>query len=58
MQRAWIQKEETSSTTEYLEITMLTSVIDSKEDRDVATIDIPNLFIQTTIDSKHGDGKS
>ena len=50
MQRAWIQKEETSSTTEYLEITMLTSVIDSKEDRDVATIDIPNLFIQTTID--------
>ena len=28
---------------------MLTSVIDSKEDRDITTIDIPNFFIQTPI---------
>ena len=31
---------------------MLAYVIDTKENRDVADIDIPNLFIQTPIDSK------
>ena len=31
---------------------MLTSVIDTKEDRYVATIDIPNFLINTMIDRK------
>ena len=35
---------------------MLTSVIDSKEDRDEANIDIPNFFIQKPIDRKPGEG--
>ena len=33
---------------------MLTPAIFAKEDRDVATIDILNLFIQTQIYRKHG----
>ena len=50
VQRSWMQKEETSIPTAYLEIIQLTPVIDPKYYRDVATIDIPNLFIQTPID--------
>ena len=42
-----MQKEDISSPTAYLESIILTSVINPKEDRDVATIDIPNFFIQT-----------
>ena len=55
--RDHVLKEETSSTTAYLESIMLISVIDSREDRDVVTIDIPNLFIQTLIDRKPGEDK-
>ena len=51
------EKEETSSTTAYLESIILISVIDSREDRGVSTIDIPNLFIQTLIDRKPGEEK-
>ena len=36
-----------------MEIIILTSVIDAKEDRDIVTIDIPNYFIQAPIDRKH-----
>ena len=52
-----MQKEETSSPTAYLESIMLTSVIDTTEDRYVANIDIPNLFIHIPIDRKHGENK-
>ena len=31
---------------------MLTCVVDAEEDRDVATIDIPNSFIQTRVDNE------
>ena len=34
---------------------MLKLVINNKEDRDIITIDIPNLFIQTPIDRKPGE---
>ena len=37
---------------------MLKSVIYAKYDRDTQTIDIPNLFIQTPIDSKPGEKKT
>ena len=53
-----MQKEETSSPTAYLESIMLTSVMYYKEYRDVETIYIPNLFIQTPIDRKPGEEKS
>ena len=36
---------------------MLTSFIDSKEDRYIANIDIPNLSIKTPIDRKLGEEK-
>ena len=36
---------------------MLTSVIDTKVDSDVASIDIPNLFIQKPIYRKPGEEK-
>ena len=36
---------------------MITSVIYTKEDSDVATIYIPNFFIQTPIDRKPGEEK-
>ena len=52
-----MQKEQTSIPTVYLEIIMITSLIDFKEDRDIETIDIFNLFIQTLTYSKYGEDK-
>ena len=46
-QRDYIGKEEASSPTVSTEAVVLTSVIEASEDRDVATIDIPNAFIKT-----------
>ena len=52
-----MQKEEIPSPTNYLESTMVASVIDATEDKDVVTIDIPNLFIHKPIDRKPGEEK-
>ena len=49
-QRDYIGKEEASSPTVSTEAVVLTSVIEASEDRDVATIDIPNAFIQTRVE--------
>ena len=49
VQRKWMDKDETASPTAALESVIMTSVIDAKEGRDVATVDIPNAFIQTEI---------
>ena len=48
-QRDYIPKEEAASPTAYLESVFLTAVIDAKEERDVATIDVPNAFVQTRL---------
>ena len=40
-----------------MESVTLTYVIDPKEDQDLATIDVPNFFIQIPIDSKTGEEK-
>ena len=48
-QRGFISKEEASSSTACTHAIMLTAVVDSKEERDVATVDIPNAFMQTAI---------
>ena len=49
-QRAYTAKEDASSPTVAIESVMLSSVIDAMEGRDVATVDIPNAFMQADMD--------
>ena len=49
-QRLWMDKDEAASPTVLLESVMLTSVIDAKEEREVAVVDIPNAFVQTEME--------
>jgi hypothetical protein len=51
-ERGFITKEEASSPTVSTESVIFTSVIDALEARDVAIIDIPNVFIQTRLTNK------
>jgi hypothetical protein len=56
VQRNYISKDEASSPTAYTESVIMTAVIDSKERREVTTVEIPNAFCQTVItdkDAKH-----
>ena len=48
-QRSYMTKEETSSPTVATESLMLSCAIDAREQRDVATVDIPVAFIQADI---------
>jgi hypothetical protein len=50
-QRGTMDKTEVTSPTAALESVLLTAIIDAKEGRDVAVIDIPNAFIQTRLDN-------
>jgi Reverse transcriptase (RNA-dependent DNA polymerase) len=50
-QRGTIEKEEATSPTAALESVLLTATIDALEERDVATIDIPNAFVQTRLEN-------
>ena len=52
IQRTWMMKDDAASPTAMTESILLTSVIDAKERRVVATIDVPNAFIQTEVDHK------
>ena len=49
-QRLWKSKEDTTSPTVSIEALLLSCMIDAKEERDVATIDIPVAFMQALID--------
>jgi hypothetical protein len=49
-QRAYTTKEEASSPTVAIEAVMLSCVIDAKEHRDVATVDLPGAFMQADMD--------
>jgi hypothetical protein len=49
-QRIYKTKAETSSPTVSLKALFLTSVIDAKEGRDIATVDIPGAFLHSDID--------
>ena len=49
-QRTSIVKEDATSPTVALESVLLMAMIDAAEGRDVATIDIPNAFVQTRLD--------
>jgi hypothetical protein len=51
-QRDFISKEDSSSPTVSTEAVLLSCIIDAEEGRDVATIDIPNAFIQTRIEDE------
>ena len=45
-QKLWFSKGETSAPTVMMESVFLTSVINAKEKREVATVDIPGAFLQ------------
>jgi hypothetical protein len=49
-QRLWKNKEDTTSPTVSIEALLLSCMIDAREERDVATIDIPVAFMQAFID--------
>jgi hypothetical protein len=51
-QRDCISKEDASSPTIATEAILLSCIIDAKEERDVAVIDIPNAFIQTRVEDE------
>ena len=51
-----MDKEDAASPTVSTEAILLTAVINALETRDVATVDIPNVFIQTPVtEDKDGD---
>ena len=51
-QRDYISKEYVSSPTIATEEVLLSCIIDSEEERDVAVIDIPKAFIQTRVEDE------
>ena len=55
-QRSTTSKEEASRPTASLDAILLSCVIDAMEDRNVATVDIPNAFVQTKLDLKDKQG--
>jgi hypothetical protein len=46
-QRGHVTKEKSSSPTVSTKAVLLTSIVDARKGRDVAVVDIPNVFIQT-----------
>ena len=55
-QRDYMTREDVSSPTVSTESTLLTAVIEAEEQRDVATCDIPNAFIQTDVEYMDSEG--
>ena len=51
-QRDLISKEDSGSPTVSTEAVLLRCIIDAGEERDVAVIDIPNVFIQTRVENE------
>ena len=47
-----IPKEDAKSTTVATDSVLLTCIVNSKYNRDIAVIDIPNVFIQTCVKEK------
>ena len=56
-QRSYIPKEEAASPTAATESIIITGVIETKQNIDVMTLDIPNAFVQTSIPQGEGDEK-
>ena len=55
-QRQWMRSDEAASPTVMTESVLLTAGIEAKENRDVATYDIPNAFIQTHVEERDAQG--
>ena len=55
-QRQWMRSEEAASPTVMAESVLLTAGIEAKEQRDVATFDTPNAFIQTHVKDRDAQG--
>ena len=55
-QRSWMGREETSSPTVNTSSIFVTATTDARERRSVATVDVPNAFIQTDMKKKDKDG--
>ena len=53
VEHTWTAKDDLASPTAITESILLTAVIDTEEDRDVATVDIPNTFIQTDVNDNN-----
>ena len=51
-QQGYIDKEDASSPTVFTESMILTSMINTIEEREIAIVDIPNAFIQTVVTDK------
>jgi hypothetical protein len=51
-QRGYIMKEDASSPTVSSEAVMLMCIVDAKENREVAIVDIPNAFVQTVFEDE------
>ncbi len=51
----YITKEDVSSPTVTAKAVMLTCVLNAQEDRDIAVVDIPNVFVQTVVDGEDAD---
>ena len=49
IEHTWTANDGTASPTSMTESILLMTMIDAEEDRDVATVDIPNAFIQTDV---------
>jgi hypothetical protein len=52
-QRDYIPKEDASSPTVATESVLLSCIIDTKEERDVTVVDIPNAFVQTCVENEN-----
>jgi hypothetical protein len=51
-QQSYVNQEDAASPTAITESIILTSVIEAKEGRDVMVADVPNAFVQTSIEDK------
>jgi hypothetical protein len=51
-QREYISKEDASSPTVATQSVLLLCIIDAEEHRDVAVVDIPNAFVQTSVENE------
>jgi hypothetical protein len=51
-QRDYISNEDASSPTVAIESVILSCIIDAEEHRDVAVVDIPNVFVQTRVENE------
>ena len=52
-QREYVEREEAASPTVSTESILITGAIEAKQNRDMATFDVPNAFPQTDIDEKN-----